>query len=154
MDTADFICGLMKQNTDALGFIPSTTIESRFVAREWYIMQRDERGKPVGYLLHGPVRQGQPCYVSQHCIELDKRLRGYGARAVHVLIDRCQQVGASSIYLRCGEDLPALQFWQALGFRVLEIIPGGERRQRMIVRMALPLDLPLLSLAVFGETRQ
>jgi GNAT superfamily N-acetyltransferase len=151
METTDFICGLMKQNTDALGFIPNTTIRDRFVAREWYILQRDECGKPVGYLLHGSVRYGQPCYVSQHCIELDKRLRGYGAQAVQVLIDRCQRVGASSIYLRCGEDLPALQFWQALGFQVLEIIPGGERRQRMIVRMALPLELPLLSLAENGD---
>jgi GNAT superfamily N-acetyltransferase len=151
MDITSFICGLMKQNTDALGFIRNTTIEQRYVARERYILQRDERGRPVGYLLHGPVRQGQPCFVSQHCIELDKRLRGYGAQAVQVLIDRCQQIGASSIYVRCGEDLPALQFWQTLGFQVLEIVPGGERRQRMIVRMALPLELPLLSLAENGD---
>lgn len=144
MDIANWIAGLMAENTDALGFIPNTTLKTRYIAKSRYVLQADERGRTVGYLLYGALRYGQPVVIAQSCIQYEKRLRGYGEKAFLELLRRCRLAGASSIHLRCADDLPAVQFWQSLGFQILKIEPGGARRGRMIVKMVYLLSLPLL----------
>jgi len=143
MDIANWITGLMAENTDALGFIPDTTLRERYIAKNRYIFQCDEKGRPTGYLLYGALNFGQSVAISQACIQYDKRLHGYGEVAVAELVNRAEKIQASSIYLRCADDLPAVQFWQSLGFKIVGVEPGGARRNRMIVRMAYPLYLPL-----------
>ena len=143
MDLPNWIVGLMRHNYDALGFIPKPAIENRYIKQQDYILQCDERGKAIGYLLHGPIRQGQVAHVVQHCIELDKRNRGYGCLAVTELIRRCSVVGASSIRLRCATDLPSLDFWKSCGFTVARIEDGGKKRNRQIAVMYLLLGVPL-----------
>jgi len=146
MNIANWIAGLMAENTDALGFIPNTTVETRYVAKHRYILQTNERGKAVGYLLYGALRYGQPVVISQACIQYEKRMRGYGEKAFLELLRRAKLAGASSIHLRCADDLPAVQFWQSLGFQVFKVEPGGVRRGRMIVKMVYLISLPLLHL--------
>lgn len=142
-DTASWIAGLMRANSDALGFVPLPTLEHQYIQAGRYILQRDERGCRVGYLLHGAARAGCPLVITQHCIDGDHRLHGYGDVALRTLIQRATQAGASSIRLRCALDNESLAFWQAEGFVLADIIPGGQARQRQIVRLWLPLDLPL-----------
>lgn len=143
--TESWIAGLMAENYDAIGFIPVGTIRDRYLAKQRFILQLDERGRRVGYLLHGAIRYGRPVVISQHCIQYDKRLRGYGEMAFRALLKRANLVGASSIRLRCADDLPALLFWQSIGFQVVQVVPGGEKRRRMIVEMVYPLALPLFT---------
>jgi GNAT superfamily N-acetyltransferase len=138
-----WIAGLMAENSDALGFIPITTLQDQYIAQQRYVLQLDECGNKVGYLLHGAIYYGQSVVISQHCIQYEKRLRGYGEMAFAVLLDRARKSGASSIKLRCADDLPAVQFWQNLGFQIRRVVPGGERRRRMIIEMFYPLALPL-----------
>lgn len=145
-----WIAGLMAENYEAIGFIPLPTLEAQYIAQQRYILQLDERGNRIGYLLHGTIHYGQPVVISQHCIQYDKRLRGYGEKAFTVLLDRASRGGASSIRLRCADDLPAVQFWQSCGFRAVRVVPGGERRHRMIAEMVYPLALPLFSI---GEAK-
>ena len=134
----------MSHNTDALGFIPEPTVRHRYIAQDRYVLQTDEHGHPVGYLLHGSLRRAHPCVISQHCIDFDARRRHYGVLAFQVFLERCQRAGVSSITLRVADDLPAVQFWQACGFQTKAIVPGGQRRNRIIIEMQLPLDLPLI----------
>ncbi|GIW60753.1 MAG: hypothetical protein KatS3mg087_1819 [Patescibacteria group bacterium] len=143
MDITSWIAGLMAENTNELGFIPDTTIKNRYIAQNNYVLQEDERGKPVGYILHGPIKYGKPVVISQACIQYEKRLRGYGEKAFLELLNRARIVGASSIRLRCADDLPAVQFWQSLGFEIVDVEPGGKSRGRMIFKMVFRLDLPL-----------
>ena len=144
-DYTSWICGLMRHNTNELGFIPSTTVSSRYIRNGDFIIQSDERGRRIGYILHGPIAFGRVCVISQHCVEIDKRNSGYGQQAVRTLVDRCISAGASSIRLRCAADLPAVHFWQSCGFVITNIVPGGQSRNRMIAEMVLHLDLPLFS---------
>lgn len=88
----------MAENTDALGFIPNTTLKARYVAKSRYVLQTDERGRPVGYLLYGALRYGQAVCISQACIQYEKRLRGYGEKAFFELLRRSRLAGASSIH--------------------------------------------------------
>jgi len=145
MSTTSWIAGLMRTNYPALGFIPDTTLAHRYIAKNRYILQVDERGRRVGYLLHGAIHYGQSVVISQAMIDYDKRLRGYGIAAVNELVRRAEIGGASSIKLRCAADLPAVHFWQSCGFDVMGVEPGGKSRNRQIVRFVRLLHLPLLS---------
>lgn len=151
MSTTSWIAGLMRTDYPALGFIPETTIERRYIAKNRYIIQSDERGRRVGYLLHGAIRCAQPVVVSQAMIDYDKRLRGYGELAVNELVRRAEIGGASSIKLRCAADLPAVHFWQSCNFDVVDCVPGGEKRSRFIVLFVRLLRLPLFVCLTSGS---
>ncbi len=143
MIVTSWITGLMAQNYEALGFIPNTTVERRYVAKSRYILQKNKSGRPVGYLLHGVINPGRAVVVSQHCIEYDKRARGYGQLAFEELKRRAQIGNGSSIVLRCAVDLSALDFWQSVGFQIIEVVPGGVARNRLVAKMVYPLTLPI-----------
>jgi GNAT superfamily N-acetyltransferase len=145
VDNITWITGLMAENYEAVGFIPNTTIRERYLNRNRYIIQYDEKGKRVGYILYGSIAYGKSLVISQHCIQYEKRLKGYGEKAFQELVQRAQRLGASSIRLRCADDLPALQFWQSVGFQIIKVVPGGISRNRMIVEMVYPLNLPLFT---------
>lgn len=143
VDAASWIAGLMRENYDAVGFIPEPTVARQYITQGRYVLQEDEAGKRVGYLLHSAPTYGRPLSIAQHCIQHDRRRHGYGEGALGELISRSRCVGASCITARVGTDLEALDFWMAQGFRLIEIAPGGQKRRRQIARLWLPLALPL-----------
>lgn len=145
IDTAQWIAGLMAENYEAISFIPDTTLRDRYITKHRYVLQLSERGQPVGYLLHGALNYGQPVFVSQACIQYEKRLRGYGEKSFIELLNRASFTGASSIHLTIADDLPAVQFWQSMGFRAVRVFYDGNRRQRMKIKMVYPLALPLFT---------
>ena len=136
----------MRENYEAVGFIPQTTVANRYVAENQYILQNDERGRAVGYLLHGKLEYAKHVVVSQHCIQYEKRLRGYGQEAFREFLHRCEVAQVSSIHLRVAQDLPAVEFWQSCGFVPVSLVPGGKSRNRSIVVMRMGLCLPLTAL--------
>lgn len=147
MDIANWIAGLMRENYEAIGFIPEPTVRFRYIRHGRYILQVKENGRPVGYLLHGAIQCGQPVVISQHVIDYDHRLRGYGEAAFREFFERCRYGGASSIHLRCANNLPSVEFWQHCGFRIDAVLPGGLSRQRMINSMICELPLPLFDVS-------
>lgn len=140
MNNLAFIVGLMKTETDALGFIPSSAIRDRWIKYGRYIIQRNARGRRLGYLLHGPAKPGRPMHVNQVCIEYDYRLQGYAILAVRELLNRALAGDCSEIRLRCATDLTANHFWKACGFELMEITPGGKRRGRSICHYRIHLQ--------------
>jgi N-acetylglutamate synthase-like GNAT family acetyltransferase len=111
----DFIIGLMKQNTNELGFIPSTTIEERYLHSGQYLIQ-ERNGTSVGYLLHGVPITGKVLTIAQACIEYDYRDIGHGHDLVQRLINRGKQANSSAIKLHCADHLAAQYFWEAMSF--------------------------------------
>jgi L-amino acid N-acyltransferase YncA len=142
-DVATWIDGLRRENSEALGFLPLVSLEQQYVANGRYVLQHDERGRRVGYLLHGAPQYGRALNISQHCIQYERRQKGYGEQALKELLDRAERAGVSAISVRCATDLESLHFWQAEGFVLRDVVPGGERRQRQIARLWLPLTTPL-----------
>jgi GNAT superfamily N-acetyltransferase len=114
-DDTSWIVGLMRANYDAIGFIPETTVAEQYIRQERYILQLDERGNRVGFLLHGAVHSGGLLTVAQHCIDDDHRLHGYGEQAFETLLSRARQGGCHGIKLRCASELPSNEFWQRMG---------------------------------------
>lgn len=142
-DVTSWITGLMRENYEAVGFVPATTVRWRYVAQGQYILQCDERGRPVGYLLHGPLVQHGIGVITQHVIQDERRLHGYGETAIQAFLSRAQQAGVDTIRLRCAADLPSQHFWQQQGFQTYQVVPGGATRQRLILKMAYHNRLPL-----------
>ncbi len=96
------------------------------------MLQEDEVGRRVGYLLHGKPTQGGLLVVSQHCIDTDKRLRGYGEKAFQEVIERARQANCKGIKLRCAEGLESNAFWQAQGLEVVSVQHPQNWRKRAI----------------------
>jgi ribosomal protein S18 acetylase RimI-like enzyme len=147
MDDVNFILGLMRENTDALGFIPASTIESRYVAGAQYLLQANIYGKHVGYLLHGKPAPGGVLTIAQAVIDYDFRNRGHGEDVVTRLIERAQIANCRAIKLRCADDLTANGFWQAQGFELVNTLEVANRRQRLIHTYMLPLWSTLFGFA-------
>jgi GNAT superfamily N-acetyltransferase len=141
---ASWIAGLMRENREALGFLPFESLDGQYLTHGRYVLQHDEAGRRVGYLLHGAPRLGRTLAVAQHCIADERRRHGYGEAALGVLLERAERAGASAVTVRCAAELESLAFWQQQGFVVRDVVPGGERRGRLIVRLWRPLTLPLL----------
>jgi len=139
MDDISYIVGLMRENTDAVGFIPQTTVESRYVREERYIIQADERGKRTGYVLHGKPTAGGVLTIAQAVIDHDFRERGHGRLAVESVIERARFAKVREIVLRCADDLEANVFWRALGFTKINATQPNNRRRRAINVYALGL---------------
>jgi GNAT superfamily N-acetyltransferase len=142
METTAFVAGLMKQNSNALGFIPTTRLY-KYEADGQIIVQRDTRGREAGYLIHGKPVAGQTLSIAQAVIEYDRRNHGFGELAVLSLFYRARQSNCAAIKLRCADDLAANAFWQSLGFEMTGVLRPMNKRQRAINVYTLQL-WPLL----------
>jgi hypothetical protein len=138
MEETSWIAGLMKENYDAVGFLPYEAVQE-YIDLGRYIIQTDERGNKVGYLLHGKPTPGGILTVAQHCIETDKRLRGHGQDAFEELLNRARQANARAIKVRCASDLPSNEFWKSMGLEVVNIKHPNNARKRDINVMLLDL---------------
>ena len=148
MDPVTYITWQMKQESNAVGFIPRATVQNRYIARGCYLLQRNSLNEPIGYLLHGRPKRGWPLHVHQVAIRIDHRRRLNATRLLRTLEGRAVHDGATCITLRCALDLEANQFWLASGFRLISTTPGGSGRHRQIATYRLDLPTPTLSIGV------
>ena len=125
-----FIQSLADKNENAVGFIPYSGI-AQYIADGDYILQRDNRGRRVGYVLHGKPQPGGILTVAQLVIEFDYRQRGHAMDTMRELIARANAVNMREIKLTCADDLLAAhELWRAVGFERTRTIPATNTRQR------------------------
>lgn len=124
MNDLAYIIGLMRENYSALGFIPQGTIETRYIAKQRYLLIPSR-----GYLLHGV---GVDWHISQAVIDYDFRSRGHGFDMVAQLIERAKAKNARRILLRCANDLESNSFWLACGFELVRDYEPATQRKRKI----------------------
>lgn len=122
-----YIEHLARSNYEAIGFIPRPKL-AEYAARG-QILMAEENDESAGFLVFGA---GWPTLrIYQACIQYDARRREHGASLVARLITEAQRRGCHLISLWCADDLPANEFWQALGFRKVGTRPGGKARGRL-----------------------
>lgn len=131
METLAFVTGLMKEDYDALGFIPVTRLE-KYERDGQIIIQNDLRGRHMGYLIHGKPVAGGMLSIAQAVIEYDRRSHGFGETSVMTLIERAKRANVAAIKLRCADELAANQFWQAMGFEHTGVWHPANKRKRAI----------------------
>jgi len=145
-----FIDSLQKKNAEELAFYPRSAFD-REVQNKRIILAL-VNNEPAGYLYHGAWDAF--CKIHQACITYDLRGKLYGAELVRNFINECSLHGVMTITLRCGSDIEANGFWQAMGFYCEAVTKGGIRRMRDINCWRIDLDPSLFSVCVTASNRK
>jgi hypothetical protein len=124
-----YVDKLQKQNSEALSFYPKCVFEREQEKGRLYLSLLNN--EPCGYMYVGSFRS-HTVKVHQVCIDYDLRRRLYGTALVSTVEDDCLENHCHAIQLRCGFDLLANDFWFSSGFKCVEIVDGGVRRNRKI----------------------
>ena len=125
-----FIDHLQKKNAEDLSFYPVGVFEREIENQR--ILVALVNAEPAGYLYHGAIKLDYPLKIHQACIQYDLRGNWYGAGLCGFLEDLASIGGSRFISLRCGSDISANTFWQNMGYKCVQITPGGIRRMRDI----------------------
>lgn len=125
-DMLKYIDFLQKKNAESLSFYPMQVFEREQKNKRLFLGLLNNQ--PCGYIYVGANGADVKCH--QVCVQYDLRNRYYGACLVGALENYAYY--ANTITLRCGFDLDANNFWAALGYRVINIVDGGIRRNRKI----------------------
>ena len=125
-----FIDHLQKKNAEDLSFYPVGVFEREIENQR--ILVALVNAEPAGYLYHGAIKLDYPLKIHQACIQYDLRGNWYGAGLCAFLEDLASIGGSRFISLRCGSDISANTFWQNMGYKCVQITPGGIRRMRDI----------------------
>ena len=121
-----YVDKLQRQNSDTLAFYPLDTLNAALDAGK--VLMCEENGEPAGYLWHGAIRPSRPIVIYQACIDYDLRRQQLGHGMVRQLVELGKTGGATAIRLRCRSSSESTLFWEALGFYVTHISPGGKGR--------------------------
>jgi len=138
-DIIPYIDGLQRKNAEALSFYPTQVFERESQNQRIYLALLN--GEPCGYIYRGALKGDVRCH--QVCIQYDARRRMYGMQLVACLEADAVAAKCSGITLRCGFDLEANDFWLSLGYKCVDIQPGGVRRMRQINVWRKPLSMQL-----------
>jgi len=125
-----FVDHLQKRNAEELAFYPKQVFE-REIENERILLAL-VNNEPAGYLYHGAQRTSGFTKIHQACIEYDLRGNWYGAALCKLLEESGILLGIAGIQLRCGSDIAANRFWKLMGFKCVDVQPGGVRRMRDI----------------------
>jgi len=129
MDDIKFVRRLMKENSEALGFIPLSALEKAY--DESRLLVYSENNERIGYLLFGPIKNGKDVTIWQICVNEKKRKMGFGKKLFNQFHKLAIETGAKGIRLRCADDLPANYFWKSLSFKLISTISSKSRRRKL-----------------------
>jgi len=127
-----FVDFLQKKNARDLSFYPLSILEREIENSR--VLLALVNNQHAGYLFHGSVQapRGGRLRIFQACIEYDLRGQWYGAGLVKTLEDFAKIKSVQGVSLRCGSDIAANSFWKLMGYKCVDIVPGGVRRMRDI----------------------
>lgn len=133
---------LMRDNYEAVGFLPESAL--RRAEAEGRLWHQVDQGEWCGYLISGPLVYGRSARVWQECVDKSARRFGSGQRLYAAFEGACLRAGATSIRLRCAEDLEANVFWAAMGLHIFRVAAAHNRRRRQIHEYVKHLRHPSL----------
>jgi GNAT superfamily N-acetyltransferase len=132
-----YIRSLQRQESFALGWIPE-----QIMHRVWqdghpsgkmnefsgWLLLCEVNRDPVGFCFAAPAFKA-PFYgrIYQLAVQADARRYQYGTFLADVAHELIAKTGANGTTLRCAFDLPANFFWEALGYKLIGIIPEGSK---------------------------
>lgn len=113
LEASKFLDFLQSKNNHALGFLPFVALETAI--EQGRVIRAYENGEPCGYMIRGKIRE--ETRILQIVVADDARRIEHATALVEALKGLCNAARAHSISLHCAEDLPANQFWEAIGFQ-------------------------------------
>lgn len=141
-------------NKDALGFLPASVYDEAAQSENLLIAVVPREGLNVyaGHLLFG----GRFPHAKVYQLFVVPEFRGRDV--ARVLIEKLVEITEASNYLsisaRVAADLPANGFWQAMGFEIASVKPGGPSRKRTINVRAMQLNTRTLFSLIAGQAQE
>lgn len=133
----DWVVREAKNETDQLGFIPRAGVErhaklERLIVARW-------NSDLAGFVLFGGKWDHNRIF--QLYVEPKLRRRGIGTALVERVRLWGARRGVPTTVARVRDDLPAVSFWESIGWQPTEIARGGARRGRSVVTFQSEADL-------------
>lgn len=149
--TFNYVPHLQNLHRSEVGFLPTVALHE-YEARQQLWLAR-ANGQPCGYLAWGSFRGPRPkrnpytLKIIQACVDYGARFQEHGAQLVYDLERTAILAGIETISLWCAFDLPANQFWHALGFNPDATRIGGSAfiKNRLHMHWIKTLPVPLLA---------
>lgn len=123
----DAIKRIADANQHALGFVRRATLK-RSIEKGWLIVAEDEC--IVGFVNYRHRRDTQTT-LYEICVDKSRRRVGIGRALIRALVEEALGLGKTRICLKSPFDLPANQFYEAMGFTLIGIQPGKCRLLRV-----------------------
>ena len=140
----NYVISLQRRFADQLGFLTKQTIVEYIGRNQIWI--EHENDQPCGYLIFAThkcrpqfVRDPTTLRIYQTAIQLDAQRELHGTSITKALQKYAQRLKFRRIHLWCASDLPAIKFWNDIGYTPTAIRIGGERRQRIHTAFTLEL---------------
>lgn len=133
----NYALDLQRRFSNQVGFVRATAYSDRI--RRGHLLMRTDNDQPTGMLLYWP-RRDRVLTISQAAVELDLQRDTRGARLVYYLTQQMRFSGHCVIRLAVRDDLTALAFWRACGFRVTHATRTPTARGRTLIHMAAYRD--------------
>lgn len=108
-----------------LGFVTRPALIESIHRREVYIAVI---GSEIVGVIHYRHRKDGQTTLYHLGVTQSQRHIGIGRRLVAAMQRDAKRIGQSSLLLKCPVDLPANQFYQALGFELLAVEEGKTRK--------------------------
>lgn len=105
----------------ALGFLPLSVMMDAIVKDR--VLIEMEHAEPTGFLWWS--RTNERLKVWMIAIQQDNRRIYHARNLLLALFSLTQNQEATSIQLRCADDLEANHFWKAVGFKFVNRVDGG-----------------------------
>lgn len=147
-DPLPYVLDLARKHYEEIGFLPSPKLEEYQASGQLWVA--DENGEPCGFLVWG---RGWPVLrVYQVCIQYDAQRRLHGAQLVGKLINKAEAEGYERISCWVADDIPANEFWQAMGFVKVAEREGGKKRGRKHIGWVYWVKAPVQGRLLEAET--
>lgn len=133
MADVDYLCHLQRieaNRDDAIGFLPRIAYENEINdVRHGSILISRENNDEVGFLYATHNRHGVT-HIQQIAVQDDARRLDIGSQLVTAITTPNDWL----LTLRCREGLPAVDFWETLGFEVVSRDITRTKRKRDVLR--------------------
>lgn len=135
---------LGRGNRETIGRVTPMMLDKYARTKRLHTLYHDH--DPLGYIIANdtskhPARTRYPnqmrIYVA--CIDYAVQRRLHGTMLVDHITRLAQLAGLDAVGLWCANDIPARDFWTALGFTARRERKGGRKRGRMLTEYTLPL---------------
>ena len=129
INDVDKIKQIADENKEALGFLPRAKVVEAVNANRVKILKTS--GEVAGFVIYRHRKKDLQTTLSDICIASFWRKQNGGKQLINHLYEECTALNRDFILLKCPEDLPANNFYEAVGFKHVRTEAGRTRKLKV-----------------------